>query len=391
MIKKQYNNKNKEDKMNKGKISLKACLARIFLIPASAGFLALFIINFVLAVSALALLSAGLLCLPVGLVYMTGAVKILKVVSDLSPVTLTAAGALMLCGGVFLGFFLCVFSPFSVRLLYKYTAVVKDKRWRRLYSNFSFSKMLKVSLAVTMTFLAVFIGLRCLDISRGYESTVVKESLSFPAASYLYISTSGLDFEIKSYDGEEIRVEYTNDMPIIVEESSEDYLKITQDDYFTLSLFAKDQFGYKMTVWLPESNYREFYLSSGSGAITLEGTQSLYTKLRTRSGNIYINGADKEVNAASISGEISCSYNEFTAEGIFESREGNIRLLLPEKSGADLKFRTDSGWLDSGLMGLEERFFGSIDIQKPSNHPDMPLNILYVTTVSSGLILETAD
>ena len=373
--------------MNKGKISLKACLARIFLIPAAAGFLALFVINFAVAVLALTLLSAGLLCLPVGLIDMTGAVKILKVVSDLSPVTLTAAGALMLCGGVFLGFFLCVFSPFSVRLLYKYAAAVRDKRWRRIYSNFSFSKLLTISLVLTLAFLGVFIGARYMDIARGYKGTVVRESLSFPAASYLYISTSGLDLEIKGYEGKEILVEYANDMPVIVEESSEDYLKITQDDSFTLSLFARDQFRYKMTVWLPESDYREFYLNSGSGTISLEGTQSLYTKLRTRNGNIRINNADKEINSASISGEISCSYKELTAEGRFESREGNIKVLLPENSGADLKFRTDSGWLDSGFMGLEERFLGSIDIQKPSD----PLNILYVTTVSGGLTLETSE
>lgn len=373
--------------MDKGKSSLRVCLARILLIPAIVGFSALFIINFALAVSALVLLSAGLLCLPVGLIDMTGAVKVLKVVSDLSPATLTAAGAFMLCAGVFLGFFLCVFSPFSVRLLYKYIAAVRDERWRRIYSNFSFSRFLIISLVLTLVFLGVFIGFRCEDIAGGYKGTVVKESLSFPIASYLYISTSGLDFEIKSYEGKEILVEYVNDMPIIVEESSEDYLKITQDDFFTISLFAKDQFSYKMTVWLPESDYREFYLDSGSGTITLEGTRSLYTKLRTRNGNIYINNADKEINAASIGGEIFCSYNEFAAEGRFESREGNIKVLMPKNAGADLKFRTDSGWLDSGFMGLEERFFGSIDIQKPSE----PLNVLYVTTVSGGLTLETLN
>ena len=370
--------------MDKGKKSLKVCLARILLIPAAAGFLALFIINFALAVSALVLLSAGLLCLPVGLLDMTGAVKVLKVVSDFSPVTLAAAGAFMLFAGIFLGFFLCIFSPFSVRLLYRYIAAVRDERWRRIYSNFSFLKLLVISIIFSLFSLGAFIGLRYTDIARGYQSTVVKESLSFPAAKYLYISTSGLDFEIKSYDGEKILVEYANDMPIIVEESSEDYLRLTQDDSFTLSLFAKDQFGYKMTLWLPESDYREFYLNSGSGNITLEGTPSLYTKLRTRNGNIYINEADKEINAATISGGIFCSYKAFEITGSFESSQGDINVLMPGESGVELRFRTESGWLDGGLMGLEERFFGSIDLQKPSDLS----NFLYVTTVSGGLTLE---
>lgn len=370
--------------MDEKKKPLGVYLARILLIPAAAGFLTLFVINFALTVSALVLLSAGLLCLPVGLLDMTKIIRVLKVASDLSPVSLAAIGAFMLCAGVFLGFFLCNFSPFSVRLLYRYIAAVKNERWRRIYSNFSFLRLTVISLVFSLLSFGVFMWLHYTDAERGYQSTVVKESLAFPAARYLYISTSGLDFEIKSYDGEEILVEYTNDMPIIVEESSEDYLKLTQDDSFTLSLFAKEQFSYKMTVWLPLNDYREFYLSSGSGNITLEETPSLYTKLRTRSGSIYISNGDKEINAATVSGSISCSYSEFSAAGSFESGKGNIKVSMPEKSGVELRFRTDSGWLDGGLMGLDGRFYGSLDMQKPSELS----NYLYVTTVSGGLILD---
>lgn len=381
-----YNPKsdNKEEKMDEKKKPLGVYLARILLIPAAAGFLTLFVINFALTVSALVLLSAGLLCLPVGLLDLTKIIKVLKVASDLSPVALAAFGAFMLCAGVFLAFFLCIFSPFSVRLLYRYIAAVKNERWRRIYSNFSFLRLLVISLVFSFLSLGAFIELYRIDTERGYQGTVIKESLEFPVAKYLYISTSGLDYELKSYDGEKILVEYTNDMPIIVEESSEDYLKLTQDDSFTLSLFARDQFSYKMTVWLPLNDYREFHLSSGSGSITLEETPSRYTRLRTRSGSIYVNNGDKEINAATISGSIFCSYCNFAATGSFESGKGDIEVCMPEKSGVELRFRTDSGWLDGGLMGLDERFYGSLDMQKPSDLS----NYLYVTTVSGGLILD---
>lgn len=373
--------------MDKGKKSLRVCLARILLIPAAVGFLALFVINFALAVSALVLVSAGLLCLPLGLIGVTGAVKALKVVSDLSPLTLAAVGAFMLCLGAFLAFFLCFFAPFSVRLLYRYAGAVRDERWRRIYSNFSFSRLMKISLVFSLLFLGAFVGLSYIDSERGYQSTVVKESLTFPNAKYLYISTTGLDVEIKSYEGKEILVEYTNDMPVIVEESNEDYLKLTQDDSFTLSLFAKDQFSYKMTVWLPLNDYREFYLNSGSGDITLEETLSRYTKIRTRNGRVYINNADKEIDAAAITGSIFCSYNDFSATGSFESNGGNITVLMPSSSGVDLRFRTESGWLDSGLMGLDKRFYGSVDLKKDSDSS----GDLYVTTGNGGCTLEAAD
>lgn len=373
--------------MDEGKKPLRVCLARIFIVPAAIGFLVLFGINFALVVMALTAVSVGVLCLPLGVLYLFGDIKLLNVVSDLSPASLAAAGAFMLCLGAFLCFSLCLFAPFSVRLLYRYSAAVGNRQWRRIYSNFSFSKFFKISLVFSIVSLGVFAVLRYMDIKQGYEGTVVKESLTFPNANYIYISTSGLDFEIKSYEGKEILVEYTNDMPIIVEESSSDYLKLTQDDSFTVSVFAKDQFSYKMTVWLPVRDYREFYLNSGSGNITMEETLSRFCKLRTRSGNIYISNAHKEINAESITGSIFCSYIAFTATGSFESKEGNITVLVPDFSGVDLQFRTESGWLDSSLMGLDERFYGSVDLKKPATLS----KYLYVTTGSGGLTLEASN
>ena len=372
--------------MDKGKKPPRTLLAQIFIIPAAAGFLALFGINFALAVLALIMLSVGILCLPLGLLCLFGSVKPLNVVSDLSPGSLAAAGAFMLCMGIFLCFSLCLFAPFSARLLYRYSAAVRNKRWRRIYSNFSFSGYFKISLAFSIAALAVFAGLRYMDIKQGYESTVVKESLTFPNANYIYISTSGLDFEVKRYDGDKITLEYTNDMPVIVEESSEDYLRLTQDDSFTISVFARDQFSYKMTLWLPVRDYREFYFNSGSGNITVEETLSRYCKLRTRSGNIYIYGANKEIDAAAVEGNIHCSYSAFASTGSFESRKGNITVLVPDFSEVNLQYRTESGWLDSGFMGLDERFYGSIDLQKPS----AASKCLYVTTGSGGLTLEAS-
>lgn len=366
-----------------------AFFARISVVPAAAAFLLLFGINFLFILSALVLVSAGLLCLPLGLLDMTGMVKAVKIVSDFSPAALSAAGAFMLCFGLFLCFFIFLLAPFSVRLFYRYIALFRGESWRRIYSNFTVKKFIVITLVFSLITLGAFVGLRFLDIKRGYRGTVVKESVAFPAANYVYINTTGLNFELKGYDGKDILIEYTNDMPIIVEESNEDYLKISQDDSFCLSLFSKDQFNYKMVIWLPERSYREFYLNSGSGNITLLHTYSRYTKLRTRNGNITVTEAEKEIDAATIKGDIFCSYNSFEFPGSFETGEGNITVTMPQDAAVELRFRTEGGWVDSEFIGLKERFYGSLDME--TSPPSAYSKYLYATTGNGSLTLEAAE
>lgn len=363
-------------------LSKKAVLiAKIFCIPAAVGFMALFLLNFAIIVTALVLVSAGLLCAPVGGLYTMG---LLKVVSDLSPAALTATGLFCLFFGCFLCFFIIRFSPFCFRLFHKYLAAIHGYKWRRLYSKRKKSKLIWFSLALSVFALAAAVEIQYLSWEAGFESTVVHERLVFNNAKYLKVSTSNLNYELRFHKGDGILVEYVNDTPMIIEQSDVNYLKLVQNDSFTLSLFAREQFNYKMTVWLPENDYREFYLDSGSGNITLTETLSDYTELRTRSGNITVTEATEELSVHTIDGVISCSYSAFVNTGSFESRNGNIFIRLPEYSGINLEFRTESGYLDSKLMGFEDRFYGSVDIQKPA-----PLSrYLYVTTAGGGASIE---
>lgn len=370
--------------MEKGKKPLKTLLARIFFLPALTGFVLLLGFNFILAVLALVFFSAGVLCTPLGLLYMLGVVR---VVSDLHPAALAFIGAFCFFFGVVLGFSVFRFAPFSVRLIYKYAALLTDKSYRRIYSNFTIASYVKFSVLLSAIFLCAGIGVQILAVKGGFKSTVIKDSVSFDVCSFVNISTSDLDFELKYYDGSKILAEYVNDRPIIVENSDVNYLKLTQDDSFTLSLFAREQFNYKLTIWLPKNDYREFYLNSGSGDIQLDETLALYTKIRTRSGNIKIADAYERIDAATLEGNISCSYIAFANTGSFENRKGKILLLVPDFSGVNLIFRTDEGWLDSGLMGLSERFYGSMDLKKAGTlSPD-----LYVTTKTGNLTLEASN
>ncbi|MCM1055154.1 MAG: DUF4097 domain-containing protein [Bacteroides sp.] len=356
-------------------------MAKIFCLPAAAGFLSLFLLNFLIITAALLLVSAGLLCAPIGGLYTMG---LLKVVSDLSPAALTAAGLFCLFFGCFLCFFIVRFSPFCFRLFNRYRAALRGYKWRRLYSAGRKSKMIWFALALSALTLAAAAEIQYLSSEAGFESTVVRERLVFNNAKYLKVSTSNLNYELRFHDGDGILVEYVNDTPMIIEQTDANYLKLVQDDSFTLSLFARDQFRYKMTVWLPENDYREFYLDSGSGSITLTETLSDYTELRTRSGNITVTEATEEISAYTIDGVISCAYSAFMNNGSFESRNGNIFIELPDYSGIELVFRTESGYLDSGLLGFEDRFYGSVDAKKTAALS----RYLYVTTAGGGVSIE---
>lgn len=363
----------------KGKIA-----ARIFLLPAIAGFVVLFAVNFAVIALALVSVSVGLLCAPLGGLYTLG---FIKVISDLSPAALMAAGVFFLFFGCFLSLSVLKLAPFCIRLFYRYINRFMGKRWRRIYSNFNINKFLILSLVLSVLSFGAVWGAQAQSVNSGFESTVIKERLEFGDAKYIYVSTSGLDFEIKRYYGQGILLDYVNDSKIIVEESDINYLRLTQDDSFAISLFAKDQFGYKMTLWLPENDYREFYLDSGSGDIALFGTAAGYTEIHTRSGSIRITDADRQIDAAAISGNIYCNYCEFENMGSFETRSGDVIITMPDSSGVKLEYRTEGGALSGDLMGQPADFIGSIDIENAAYSETENSGDLYVTTKSGSLTL----
>lgn len=358
-----------------------ALAAKLLFLPAVIGFAGLFLLNFFLIALALVLTAVGLMCLPVGLMYILG---LLNVISDLSPEALTAAGLLCLCFGCFVFFCIARFAPFCMFLASKYRAALKGFKKDRLPVWKRSSRGLILSLAFSLAALGVTVLAQELAVKSGFKSTVISERLTFQDAKYINVSTANLDFELKYHGGDGILVEYVNDTPMLIEQTDVNYLKLIQDDSFRLSLFARDQFSYKMIIYLPDNDYRDFYLDSGSGSITLTETLSEYTELHTRSGNITITEATGKISASTVEGNIRCSYNAFVNAGTFQSKSGNIYLGVPDFSGIKLNFRTDSGYLDSKLMGLEERFYGSIDIEKKAEL----WRYFYVTTVSGGLELE---
>ena len=355
--------------------------ALLFLLPAAAGFAALFVLVFGLIALALALVSAGLLCAPLGALYCFG---VIRIVSDLSAPALTAAGCFCLFAGVLLCFGIHRFAPFCAGLLYRYAGACRGKRWRRIYFPQSPRRLIRIFAAGAILSLGLTAALQYLAVSVGFEGTVTRDRLVFSDAKYLYISTSDLDFDLRYHGGEDIVVEYVNDCPMITEETDMSELRLVQDDAFTISLFAAEQFGYHMTVWLPLGDHREFYLDSGSGSITLQETLSEYTELRTRSGDITVTQALGRIKAQTSGGNIYCGYTAFVSPGSFSAKSGDITVTMPDYSGVSLVFETESGWMESGLLGLSGRLFGSTELEKKAELESS----LYITTESGSFSLE---
>ena len=358
--------------------------ALFFLLPAAAGFAGLFVLVFGLIASALVLVSAGVLCTPLGVLYCFG---IITIVSDLSAPALTAAGCFCLSMGVLLCFVIYVFAPFCVSLLYRYVGACRGRRWRRIYFPRSRKHLIIISAAAAVISLAAACVLQYLAMKSGFEGTVTRDRLEFGSVRYLYISTSNLDFELRYYSGDKIIVEYVNDSPLLTVESDMNDLHLVQDDAFTMSLFALEQFSYRMTVWLPENDYQEFYLDSGSGSITVCETKSEFTGIRTRSGDITVTQATGKIQAETSGGTISCDYAAFLNSGTFFSRSGNITVTVPPDSGVLLEFKSEKGWMESGFMGLDGRIYGNRTVKREGE----PLRSLYVTTESGRFILEAAN
>lgn len=354
------------------------------IIPAAAGFILLFALHFSV-ISAMVLLAAlGLLAAPLGGLYVLGAIG---VVSDLAPVPLALAG---LCC---IGLALCVcfteirLAPATVRLFHRYTAWLKDEKSRRVWHNGKANAYPVVFLAA-----AVFCGAMCaltqwLAVRDGFESTVVTESFEAEKARYITISTTNLDFEIKPYDGEKIKIQYVNDSHVIIEQQDENYLRLRQDDSFTFTLLAKEQFGYKMTVWLPEYDYREVHLTSSSGAVTVDFTSAEYTGITTRSGDITVKEACEKLAVETDSGDIYCNYLAFVTAGNFTTDSGDVEIYMPDFSGVTLEFETVCGAAESDLFGEAaiEPVYHSVTLERPAKLS----HYLYVTTYSGRLKLYT--
>lgn len=105
----------------------KKIILTILLPIMAAGFVLLFLLLFCLILLLLAMLSVGLLAIPVGLAAMFGFLP--GLVSELAPPVIVLVGLGLICLGISFGTALMLFSPDCVRLLHRVKAMY-SRLWR---------------------------------------------------------------------------------------------------------------------------------------------------------------------------------------------------------------------------------------------------------------------
>lgn len=341
---------------------------RVISLPFAVLFFALlFLLNFAYILASLLLVSGGLLTIPAGII---AAVGLITVASDLSPFALVFAGGFCLLIGGGMGLSLSYVCTGSVITLHKYL------RWYRPYERqgslaVNHSRRIKGHMIRLFVFgilsLLMCIGVQYLAVKSGFESTFISERMEFDRVNYITVNTTNLDLTVKMYGGERIIAEYENDSPIIADASDNSRLKLTQSDDFTLSLFSAKMFSYKMTLYIPESEYRELVFSSTSGDIHTERLTAEYLELATRSGNITAQNLDCKLKIVTDSGRITLDFDRFGNTANIQSGSGSITAAIPENSPIALEFITDRGTFTSQLF--DRKYNGRIGDVSESRGP----------------------
>lgn len=347
-------------------------------LPAAAAGTLLFAANAAALLLSAVLVSAGLLTACAGGIYLLG---LLTVATDLSAPALIFCGFFCVFAGLALFFAFLRLAALSLRLFRAYAAFFRGEAAGKPFYLWKGKGLLWLFLAFAAVSLAAAVFFQQ---SSGTTGSVIRETLEFDNAKYITVSTTNMDFEIRPWSGDKIKLEYVNDTPMIVRQTDVNYLKLTQDDSFTLSLFTKDVFSYKMTLWLPENDYREMYLTSSSGSITLLETQSEYTEISTRSGAISVDEATEKLKITTYTGNVRLRYIAFANAGTINNNSGKTEVVMPDFSGVKLDFKTVTGFLTSDMFESPvEREQGSAFHERVAALS----RYLYVTTEDGDLIL----
>lgn len=221
-------------------------------------------------------------------------------------------------------------------------------------------------------FLGAALGLQHLAAERyGFTSGAVDETYTFDPLNYLYINCTNLDVEIKRGDSDKIIVEYLNEAPLIIEQT-DSVIRLTQNDEFKLSFLTADMFSYKMTVYLPQKQYKFLYIATVSGNINISGTASDSLSLSTKDGEISLSDIDSELDIKAVSSDIKCVFSTLNAPVHIENTSGTSELILPEEAELCLKYSAKKGALFSELLAADYTDFdGELILNTAGTQPVM--------------------
>lgn len=174
-------------------------------------------------------------------------------------------------------------------------------------------------------------------------------SEDFALCEYIDIDLLSVPVSVIPYEGERIKLEWRNDVPLTTE-LGDNSLTITESSEFVISLFAGDTTDYAVQLYLPKEYYRSITIYTAAGDVTLGDIDSDKITVVTNSGNIISKNTRSLCSLVTGSGDILLDFYSVITGSSIQSRTGNAEIIYPKGSSVALDFETDSGQLSTELL-----------------------------------------
>lgn len=176
----------------------------------------------------------------------------------------------------------------------------------------------------------------------GYTGSVISDTAEFDTPRELVVITTSMPISVRYGDTDNVKISYTGSLPLIFTEKK-GTLSITQNDTFTMTLFAWSLQDSGVTVTLPHKIYERISLSSSSGVITSENLGADILEFSTKSGDMKLIGIDERASVRTDSGNVYAEFSSFTSDMTINAGAGDVTLMMPDDLSVYLEFFTESG------------------------------------------------
>lgn len=214
-------------------------------------------------------------------------------------------------------------------------------------------KIVNRLLGVTFV-LALLFGAGAYMFRNSEHDTIAEGEREFDLCEYIDVDLQRLDVTVIPYDGEELRVKYKNDLPLLFE-LGDNKLSITESTEFVVSLFAGQESEFGLYLYLPKVSFRDVKINTGQGTVRIGRVDCGKLSVLTESGDILCDDMVSLCRLTTSSGHISVDF-EYVVDGCeILSRRGNVDMTLPPESSVAVDFRTDTGECETDLWSGKVR------------------------------------
>lgn len=183
----------------------------------------------------------------------------------------------------------------------------------------------------------------------GSTTTVISDRLEFEGIREIAVITNSLPVSVSYGDTDKIIVEYTSALPLLYNESN-GFLRLTQDDSFTINLFSAESRKSAVEIILPHKIYESLTVSSSSGDITVDSINADIIDISTRSGNIKAENVDERAKVKTVSGNIELSVSSLNGDFIVNGGSGDVSVTISEELSFMFEFWTEKGHFTSDIF-----------------------------------------